>query len=89
LRVPLAIYRIDIGRYPTTEEGLDALIHCPKGLEAKWKGPYLQDPRLLLDFWGRPHRYLCPGVRNPKGYDLSSMGPDGVPSGDDIGNWMK
>lgn len=79
--------KIDLGRYPTTEEGLDLLFHEPASdeLKKKWKGPYIEFP--LLDPWGNPFQYRNPGVRNKGSYDIFSFGPDGVPSDDDIGNW--
>lgn len=94
-------YRSQVGHYPTTVEGLDALIHCPKGLEKRWKGSYLapieavsgpslthtSELRLPLDPWGRPYQYRCPGIHNPEGYDLWSLGPIGVGGHDAIGNW--
>ena len=89
MQAPLAAYRIHVGHDPTTEEGLAALARCPKGLEERWKGPYVRvdEDKLPSDPWGRPYQYRCPGVHNPNGYDLWSLGPDGVPSRDDIGNW--
>ena len=87
IRQPLMAFRADNQRYPTTAEGLAALIHAPKGLEATWKGPYLDDELRLIDPWGRRYRYHCPGVHHPTGYDIWSLGPDGKVSPDDIGNW--
>ena len=91
MQAPLTAYRIHVGRFPTTEEGLAALVRCPKGLEERWKGPYLRvdEGKLPSDPWGRPYQYRCPGVHNLQGYDLWSLGPDGVPSRDDIGNWKE
>jgi len=51
------------------------------------KAPYMEGGRLPLDPWGRTYQYRCPGWMNPKGYDVWSLGPDGVVSADDIGNW--
>ena len=85
--IPLALdlFELDTGRYPTTEEGLASLKSAPTGV-SNWRGPYLkQSP---VDPWGRPYRYLYPGVKNPSDYDLFSLGPDGAEgSSDDIGNW--
>lgn len=85
-------FELDVGRYPTTEEGLEALLAKPAdpSAAAKWKGPYLENTTTLpKDPWGRSYNYLGPGdaVKNPS-YDLWSVGPDGT-SGteDDIGNW--
>ena len=82
----LKMYEIDVGSFPTTEQGLDALLKAPAGVDAAaWRGAYLE--RKPLDPWGRPYQYKFPGVRNPAGYDLYSMGRDGVEGEDDIGNW--
>jgi len=89
IKVPLACYRMAIGHYPMTAEGLDALVRCPKGLEKIWKGPYVASDHVPLDPWGRPYQYRCPGIHNPKGYDVWSLGPDGKSSEDDIGNWSR
>ena len=86
LEAPLLMYRTDIGSYPSTEEGLAALMKAPESAGARWKGPYLKNTS-LLDPWKKPYRYAYPGVRNPGTYDLWSLGPDGVESADDIGNW--
>jgi general secretion pathway protein G len=75
----LSVYEVDLGRYPATEEGLDALIQPPSGLKdpAKWKGPYIQKKEIPIDPWGNPYKYVYPGARGPKTFDLSSAGPDG------------
>ncbi|MBS0632433.1 MAG: type II secretion system protein GspG [Verrucomicrobia bacterium] len=78
----------DMDRYPTTAEGLPSLFRHPQSEDrARWKGPYMEGGRLSLDPWGRTYQYRCPGWMNPKGYDVWSLGPDGVVSADDIGNW--
>lgn len=77
----LAAFERDTGRYPTTAEGLDALLHCPKGLEARWHGPYLEDEKILIDPWGEPYQYRGPGLHHPDSYDLWSGGARA------IGNW--
>lgn len=87
LKLPLTTFRLYAGRYPTTAEGLEALLHCPAGLEGKWRGPYLADARMPVDPWGRPYQYRCPGTHNRSAYDLWSLGPDEKSSADDIGNW--
>lgn len=88
LSAPLLKYRIDTGSYPGTEQGLQSLVAAPNGVKAgKWKGPYIE--RLQDDPWGKPYQYRFPGVKNVGGYDVWSFGPDGVESGDDIGNWEK
>ncbi len=87
LSLALRLYEVDNGHYPTTEQGLHALIEKPTSppTPANWKGPYIeQDP---VDPWGRPYVYRYPGVHPPRDYDLLSLGPDGVQSPDDITNW--
>jgi general secretion pathway protein G len=84
LSTALDMFQVDCGRYPTMAEGLQALLAPPPGLKG-WGGPYLKN--LPNDPWGNAYLYACPGARNVKGFDLSSLGPDGKEgSGDDIGN---
>ena len=85
MNAPLFRFRIDNGRYPTSEEGLAALIEAPSVLKSSWKGPYLE--QIPPDPWLGEYQYRSPGIHNPKKFDLWSMGPDGVNSEDDIGNW--
>ena len=83
----LDIYRLDTGKYPTTEQGLVALEKKPDS-SANWNGPYLKKV-LPLDPWGKPYNYKFPGEHGD--YDLFSYGKDGQPGGTgeaaDIGNW--
>ena len=83
----LDTFRIDVGRYPTTEEGLKALREKPSGAE-EWQGPYLPK-EIPLDPWGRPYIYKSPGEHGD--YDLVSYGRDGVQGGEgedeDIVSW--
>jgi len=84
----LKLYRLDNFRYPSTEEGLEALVNRPDDPNAKWpEGGYL--PRLPKDPWNRPYMYLQPGNNGP--VDVYSFGRDGKPGGTgpdaDIGNW--
>src|SRR6218665_1024806 len=67
---PLFSYRMNIGSYPTTEEGLRALLVAPEGKADKWKGPYLKDEKALTDGFGKPYGYKFPGTHNPTKYDL-------------------
>ncbi len=80
-------YRLDIGTYPTTSEGLNALITNP-GVE-QWDGPYLKKTVLPKDPWNRDYQYQSPGSNSE--YDLFSYGADGTPGGDgenkDITSW--
>jgi len=88
LTTPLFSYRSDMGNYPSTEQGLGALQRDPGNSGGRWRGPYVKDSEeVFLDAWNKKLQYRFPGVRNAGGYDLYSYGPDGVESGDDIGNW--
>lgn len=80
----IKMYEIDMGSFPTTEQGLGALAVAPSDAAA-WSGPYIE--RKPTDPWGHPYQYKCPGVHNPTTYDLFSLGHDGVESSDDVGNW--
>ena len=81
LREILATFKDDVGRYPTTSEALAALMNPPSA-EKRAKKQYV--PRIPLDPWGNEYVYRCPGVRGTGPYDLGSLGPDGVPSADDL-----
>jgi general secretion pathway protein G len=90
LRASLTRYDIDMGGYPSTQEGLDALIHAPADKADRWQGPYADFPggKIPLDPFGNAYKYANPGTHNKDGYDLWSMGPDGQDgTADDIGNW--
>lgn len=80
-------YRLDVGRYPGTEQGLAALNNKPTG-EMRWQGPYLKKA-LPNDPWGNPYQYSMPGQHGE--FDLYSLGKDGQPGGTgeaaDITNW--
>lgn len=80
-------YKIDNGAFPTTAEGLRALRVAPAAASAAstWNGPYIEHE--AIDPWGNPYQYRCPGLHHPERYDIWSLGPDGVESDDDIGNW--
>lgn len=84
IKTPLMAYKIDTGNYPTTEQGLKALMKAPENVK-RWKGPYLE--KLQDDPWGHPYQYRFPGEKNPTGYDVWSYGPSGVEGKDEIGNW--
>ena len=86
IALALDLYELDNGAYPTTEQGLQALLSKP-GNAPNWKGPYLKGG-LPRDPWGNPYGYASPGQHSRDGYDLYSKGPDGAEGGeDDIGNW--
>lgn len=85
LAVALDLFEMDNGRYPTTQEGLQALLKSPPNAPS-WRGPYLKKAA-PMDPWGRPYTYRSPGRLNPEDYDLLSYGPDGIEGGgDDITN---
>jgi hypothetical protein len=77
--------------YPTTAEGLAALLNCPTNIASnRWRGPYLD--RNQTDPWGDDYVYRCPGIHKTNGYDLYSCGADGISKSggsdlDDINNW--
>jgi general secretion pathway protein G len=90
LGTALDTFRLDVGRYPTTQEGLQALNQKPGGLE-RWEGPYLKK-ELPNDPWGKPYIYKSPGDHGA--YDIFSYGADGAPGGQDsntrdITSWEK
>lgn len=80
-------YRLDIGHYPTTDQGLQALVVNPG--EEKWQGPYLKKNVVPLDPWDKPYVYTSPGTHGD--YDLYTYGRDGAPGGtgedQDITSW--
>ena len=79
-------FEIDAGRFPTSEEGLNALVVAPADAK-EWHGPYIE-ASALKDPWNNPFVYQFPGSHNTNGFDLYSCGPDGREGGpDDIGNW--
>lgn len=84
----LKLYKLDNGRYPTTQQGLKALLSKPTSspVPNNWNGPYLErDP---IDPWKNNYQYKGPGSHNPDGYDLYSLGTDGVEGNeDDVKNW--
>ncbi len=86
--VALDAFEIDVGRYPTTSEGLEALVKKPANAEG-WQQAYLKRD-VPLDPWGNEYIYRYPGQYNEDGYDLYSYGPDGKQGGgDDITNWSE
>ncbi len=87
LETQLDAFEIDNGRFPTSEEGMSALVTQPSGLQ-NWKGPYIKRG-VPSDPWGNAYIYRFPGSNNANSYDLSSLGPDGREGNDDIANWGK
>ena len=89
LGTALDLYRMDAGAYPTTEQGLSALIAEPtvSPVPAQWNGPYLKKKVLPKDPWGHEYVYVSPGTHNPESYDLSSLGASGAEGNDNVTNW--
>jgi general secretion pathway protein G len=94
IEAALDFYQMDNGRYPTTEQGLDALVHQPTSepVPKNWRPEgYLTGGKVPLDPWSDPYHYLSPGEHNAYSFDLWSLGADGQPGGSgndtDIGNW--
>lgn len=83
----LDLYNLDVGSYPTTEQGLQALVTRPSGV-ATWNGPYLKGDEVPKDPWGHDYVYRNPSQRPNRPYDLCSYGPDGTatPAADQICN---
>jgi general secretion pathway protein G len=79
----LDMYKLDVGSYPSTEEGLQALVQAPAGA-SNWNGPYVQSGKLPVDPWNHPYVYRDPSDRAGHDYDLCSPGPSGNASGDDM-----
>ena len=84
----LEVYYLDTGRYPTTQDGLGALLQAPQDAK-RWNGPYLRKAAGLVDPWGRPYLYLSPGAHGE--FDIFSYGRDGQAGGTgddrDIVSW--
>ena len=82
-------FYVNMDRFPTTEEGLKALVEAPAGEESKWRGPYIS--LLREDPWGSPYQYRVPGTHHPTSFDVWSQGADKADGGEgeaaDIGNW--
>jgi general secretion pathway protein G len=81
-------FQLDLGRYPTAEEGLKILVEAPADVPG-WDGPYLRKAESLVDPWGAPYLYRTPGKKGP--FDVYSLGADRKEGGDkedrDVGNW--
>jgi general secretion pathway protein G len=74
-------YYVDVGSFPTADQGLKALVERPAGV-AGWNGPYVKDADQLNDPWGHPFIYRYPSERQGHEYDIESLGADGRPGGD-------
>jgi general secretion pathway protein G len=77
----LDLYRLDVGAYPSTAQGLDALSENAGNVPG-WNGPYIKDPSGIVDPWGRPFQYRSPSDRSGHDFDIESLGADGKPGGD-------
>ena len=84
----LDLFHLEVGRYPTTAEGLQALVEQPSGING-WNGPYLKKRQVPDDPWGNPYHYRSPGEQNV--YDLFSYGSDNMEGGEgndaDVVSW--
>jgi len=77
----LDLYKLEIGRYPTTQEGLQALIQAPAGVN-NWNGPYWKKNTVPKDPWGNEYRYNSPAATAP--YEITSLGADGKEGGEGV-----
>lgn len=88
LGASLDVYMLEVGSYPTTDQGLGALIEAPANIDT-WNGPYLRKSKVPDDPWNRPYQYRSPGEHGD--YDLFSYGADDAPGGEkddrDIVSW--
>ncbi|MFN3400989.1 MAG: type II secretion system major pseudopilin GspG [Ferrovibrio sp.] len=89
LSAAVDMFRLDNDRYPSTEEGLQALVVRPSSAE-RWNGPYVKKDSSLLDPWGQRYQYRSPGEHGD--YDLFTLGADKTQGGTgenaDVGNWQ-
>lgn len=86
----LDMYKLDVGRYPTTQDGLNALLQAPGGA-SKWNGPYVKNTDNIKDAWGADFVFKSPGEQN-RPFEMVSLGGDGKEGGDspatrDIKSW--
>ncbi len=85
----LDLYKLDVGRYPDGQEGLQALVQAPSTAGDRWRGPYLKKKALPKDPWGNDYLYTAPGKHGS--FDIVSLGADGKEGGDgenkDVANW--
>lgn len=88
LSATLDMYKLDVGSYPTTEQGLEALVEAPDSAK-RWNGPYLRKAKVPLDPWQNEYKYVSPGEHGK--FDLASLGADGKEGGEgedqDIVSW--
>jgi len=90
LTAALDLYRLDVGRYPSQDEGLNSLVEAPPTV-ASWNGPYVKKREMLNDPWGHPYNYRIPGEHGE--YDLYSLGADNAVGGEgenqDVTTWAE
>jgi len=88
LGAALDLYRLEVGRYPTTDQGLQALVERPLSVE-RWDGPYLRKATIRDDPWGHPYNYRSPGEHGA--FDIYSLGADNTDGGEgedrDVRSW--
>jgi general secretion pathway protein G len=88
LSAAMDLFRLEVGRYPTSGEGLEALVQEPSGV-SNWNGPYLRKRKIPQDPWGFDYHYAAPGENGP--FDLFSLGADNAEGGEgenqDIVSW--
>lgn len=88
INAAMELFRLDVGRYPSAQEGLAALVTAPSTAPG-WNGPYLQKASALTDPWGEPYAYRVPGRRGE--VDIFTLGADKAENGQgearDVGNW--
>ncbi len=88
LEQALEMYKLDVGHFPSSAEGLQALVDKPADA-AGWNGPYLKKKKVPLDPWGNPYHYKYPGENGE--VDIFTYGQNAAPGGDgedqDVGNW--
>ncbi len=89
LEQALEMYKIDVGRFPATDQGLTALVQKPSNANG-WNGPYLKGKEVPLDPWGHEYHYKYPGDHSD--VDVFTYGQNGAPGGEgedtDVGNWQ-
>jgi general secretion pathway protein G len=86
----LDLFKMDAGRYPDSQEGLQALVQAPSSLGSdRWRGPYLKKQSVPKDPWGYDYKYVAPGTHGA--FDIVSLGSDGKEGGEgeakDVANW--
>lgn len=87
-KTALMNYSLHVHAFPTTADGLQALVAAPPTHSSEWRGPYFDPPEVPPDPWGEPYQYASPGAHNKETYDVWSKGPDKISgTADDIGNW--